>query len=317
MGSKERWFTKPSSQSLIAMSMSSCIHLVICLALALILVTGSGDFGHHLQLAIDSKDDAQELTNFDLNLDLPEESLASAEAPPPFAAMPHAESMSLAPSVSPEGSVVPVGPMGGLSNVTRDVAQAARSVAGQETQSKTKSGASFFGAQADGNRFVFVIDSSGSMRGERWEALCKELVRAIKSLSPDQDFFVISFDAMAHPMFGAAPPRGKFLKAVDKNVKRIQNWLLSIEHGRNTLPASAVGMAMKLEPDAIFLLSDGEIRDSTVVDLRIWNRKQDEDGNVKSIVPIRTVLLHSLIGYETLETIARENGGTFTPVRPR
>ena len=206
-----------------------------------------------------------------------------------------------------------------FSSVVADLERAASSSVSEALESKTekaKTGASFFGAQAEGNRFVFVIDSSGSMRGPRWESLCKELVRAIKSLSPDQDFFVISFDAFAHPMFGSAPPKGKFLKAIDRNVKRVQNWLLSIEHGRNTFPASSVGMAMKLEPDGIFLLSDGEIKDSTVTDLRIWNRKQNEDGSTNALVPIHTVLLHSLMGYETLETIARENGGTFTPVKP-
>ena len=182
---------------------------------------------------------------------------------------------------------------------------------------KSKSRASFFGAQAEGNRFVFVIDSSGSMRGPRWEALCKELIRAIQSLSPDQDFFVISFDSAAHPMFGISPPKGMYLKAVKKNVDRLQNWIRSIEHGRQTFPASAVGIAMKLEPDAIFLLSDGEINDSTVADLRIWNRKMATDGDVKTLVPIHTVLLHSQIGFATLEAIANENSGTFTPVRPR
>jgi len=179
-----------------------------------------------------------------------------------------------------------------------------------------KSRATFFGAQADGNRFVFVIDSSGSMRGPRWEALCKELIRAIRSLSPDQDFFIISFDTQAHPMFGKAPPKGKFLSAVEKNVDRVQNWIRSIKHGSQTYPASAVGMAMKLEPDAIFLLSDGEISDSTIEDLRVCNKKQTDEG-LKTITPIHTVLLHSQIGFAALETIALENSGTFTPVTPR
>ena len=219
----------------------------------------------------------------------------------------------------PTDSVAPsLGAGDSNGNVAAQVAEAASTGGADEAVAhKSKTRASFFGAQADGNRFVFVIDSSGSMRGPRWEALCKELIRAIQSLSPDQDFFVISFDSMAHPMFGVAPPRGKFLKAVEKNVDRIQNWLRSIRHGSQTFPSSAVGIAMKLEPDAIFLLSDGEISDSTVEDLRMWNRKKNDDGDVKALVPIHTVLLHSQIGYATLETIARENGGTFTPVQPR
>ena len=74
---------------------------------------------------------------------------------------------------------------------------------------------------------------------------------------------------------------------------------------------------MRLQPDAIFLLSDGEILDSTLQDLRVWNRKRNDDGEAKAVVPIHTVLLHSQIGYAALEAIANENGGTFTPVQPR
>ncbi len=298
------------TQSLIAFSFSSCIHLFVCVVLAFILITGKGHFAQSMLLAIASNEDADELTAVDFNMDSPSDALDVSEAAVSLTTATEAtlEFASVASSAS-NGSV--------FSEIVSDVTQAARTGSSRAEEHKSKTGASFFGAEAEGNRFVFVIDSSGSMRGPRWEALCKELIRAIKSLSPDQDFFVISFDAIAHPMFSAAPPKGKFLKPVDKNVKRIQNWLLSIDHGHNTLPASAVGMAMKLEPDAIFLLSDGEIRDSTVEDLRIWNRKKDEEGVMRATVPIHTVLLHSLIGYATLETIAKENGGTFTPVQPR
>ena len=316
MQTKLSWFSKPQSQSLIAFSVSTCFHLVLCLTLAFILITARGDVGQSLQLAIESMEDVQEVTQLDF----------AAEAPTlsPLVQVDPAYAMSSAsPNISFHSSPVisSINRRQANSDVVAQAAQAAEtegSEGGAKTAAqKSKSRASFFGAQAEGNRFVFVIDSSGSMRGPRWEALCKELIRALQSLSPDQDFFVISFDSMAHPMFGIAPPKGKFLKAVKKNVEQVQNWLRSIKHGKRTFPASAVGIAMKLEPDAIFLLSDGEINDSTVEDLRVWNRKQDVDGNVVALVPIHTVLLHSPIGFATLEAIARENGGTFTPVQPR
>ena len=316
MHTKLSWFSKLRAQSLIAFSVSSCFHLVLCITFAFILITAQGDVGQSLGLAIESKDDVQEVTELDF----------AAEALPlsPFVLVDLSYAMtSASPNISFPSSPVISSISHGQAN--SDVALQAAQAVGAEgseggaklTAQKSKSRASFFGAHAEGNRFVFVIDSSGSMRGPRWEALCKELIRAIQSLSPDQDFFVISFDSMAHPMFGNAPPKGKFLKAIKKNVELVQNWLRSIKHGRRTFPASAVGIAMKLEPDAIFLLSDGEISDSTVEDLRVWNRKKDVEGTVVALVPIHTVLLHSQIGFATLEAIARENGGTFTPVQPR
>jgi hypothetical protein len=174
--------------------------------------------------------------------------------------------------------------------------------------------ATFFGAEAYGNRFVFVIDSSRSMIGPRWEALCYELEQAIRSLSLDQEFFVISFDSEAHPMFGAAPPKGKFLAPDPKSIRRIRNWLRSIELGRNTCPSSSMMMALSLKPDAIFLLSDGEIRDSTLTDLRQVNSPEVRASRYFKAIPVHTVLLHSEIGYQTLEQIAADNHGTFTPV---
>jgi hypothetical protein len=184
----------------------------------------------------------------------------------------------------------------------------------QESDKPKSSRATFFGAQAEGNRFVFVIDSSGSMRGPRWMALAFELCRTIRALSPDQEFFVISFDYTAHPMFGIAPPIGKFLLAKPDDISKFENWLRGVVPGGGTYPSEAVGIALKLKPDAIFLLSDGEIQDSTVAELRTYNHMMDENGYPKTLIPIHTILLHSQIGYATLETIALENSGTFTPV---
>lgn len=210
------------------------------------------------------------------------------------------------------------------STVSQEVARALAMGGGSEesenegggaTQGSSDSpGASFFGTRAYGNRFVFVIDSSTSMIGPRWEALRLELNRALRSLSPDQEFFVISFDSTAHPMFGGTPPYGKFLKPTEENIARLNRWVSSINHVGATQPASAVGIALRLEPDAIFLLSDGEIRDATLFDLRTYNRFEDNAGSVKVTVPIHTVLLFSNVGYLTLKAIADENDGVFTPV---
>jgi hypothetical protein len=175
-------------------------------------------------------------------------------------------------------------------------------------------GATFFGTRATGHRFVFVIDSSSSMIGPRWQSLRRELIRAIRSLSPDQEFFVISFDFAAHPMFNELPPKGKFLNPTKENVEKLNRWIGSIQHGSNTLPASAIGIALRLEPDAIFLLSDGEIRDATLFDLRTYNRTEDDQGKISVRIPIHTVLLQSDVGFLTLKTIADENDGVFTPV---
>jgi len=306
---------KKRPQALVAFSISTCLHLAACVTLALILIGSKTNGRSTLNFAMSTEDADEALTTFEVSAPIDETSEEPAE-PNTVIELPTLE---LDSSLDEPTEVMPgTTAQGPSASVT--LASSLAGAAGIELPKNYRSKASFFGAEAYGNRFVFVIDSSGSMRGIRWQSLCFELERAIKSLSPDQEFFIISFDSMAHPMFGKAPPLGKFLNPTPKNVTRARNWLRSIEHGHQTLPASAVLVAMKLKPDAIFLLSDGEINDTTVSDLRIWNHKidlQEEEEDIKTLIPIHTVLLHSAIGYATLERIASENSGTFTPVQPR
>lgn len=318
MHSSSPWLNKQKTQSLIAFSVSTCLHLSVCVALALVLVSTQGNLARVSQLAISPNEGTDEVTQLEFTPD----AISGETIEPDVGAVSVSTSLSITPLEVGIGSVGSVGNVAAMATRGAELGMGTGNGTGTDGSASkvSKSKASFFGAHADGNRFVFVIDSSKSMLGPRWEALCKEMMRAIKSLSPDQEFFVISFDSMAHPMFGVAPPRGKFLTAIDENFERIQNWLRSIRHGSNTYPASAVGIAIRLEPDAIFLLSDGEISDSTIADLRIWNRKKNENNEEVeeiALVPIHTVLLHSQVGFVALETIARENGGTFTPVQAR
>ena len=285
------------------------------MTLAFILIANQGNGSRTVQLSLNAQDVSADVAQLEILLD--PQPLDTNQVVDP------SESLSIdIPKVDLSSFLgVASTPVKGSNSSSDSIGGTVASTGGSSSESevkaKPKSRVSFFGAEAYGNKFVFVIDSSGSMRGPRWQALGVELIRAIKSLSPDQEFFIISFDAVAHPMFGLDPPKGKFLNPTSKNITRVQNWIRSIQHGKNTLPSAAMGIAMNLKPDAIFLLSDGEIRDSTVDDLTVWNRKKGEDGYTQTLIPIHTVLLHSQIGYATLERIAGENSGTFTPVRPR
>ncbi|MCI0334174.1 MAG: hypothetical protein L0228_13230 [Planctomycetes bacterium] len=49
----------------------------------------------------------------------------------------------------------------------------------------------FFGARSKGDRFVFVVDNSSSMKGGRLEAAIAELLNATNALTPRQSFYVI------------------------------------------------------------------------------------------------------------------------------
>lgn len=172
-------------------------------------------------------------------------------------------------------------------------------------------GAKFFGSYAVGEKFVFVLDSSRSMTGDRWRYACQELMDSVSRLESNQKFFVICFDDKTTCMFNTPTARIKFQGNDSETLAKLKRWLAIRRLGPDTLPATAVTLALNMHPDAIFLLSDGELRDETIMVLRNLNGFSSE----RRQVPIHTVHLMSLQGRESLQVIATENAGTFTPIQ--
>lgn len=123
-------------------------------------------------------------------------------------------------------------------------------------------GSGFFGNPGSASSFVFVLDRSGSMNtrhiysGElsRFQRLKLELIGFIDRLQPHQKFFVIFFDELPHPM-----PADGLVEATDANKQQFLKWVTGVKAGGSTDPRGAIKMAMYLNPDQIYFLSDGEI----------------------------------------------------------
>jgi uncharacterized protein with von Willebrand factor type A (vWA) domain len=171
-----------------------------------------------------------------------------------------------------------------------------------------RQGASFFGAYAPGGRFVYVMDTSKSMEGRRWTLAKQQLLESLRELGPNRQFFVICFDMRTSLMFDYSPDQMEFFPADAATLKRVERWLRSRKPGPATLPATALQLALQLQPDAIFFLSDGELHDDSLYRLRLLN----VDDTSRDKIPIHAVHLMSLEGKQTLQQIAEENAGTFT-----
>ena len=323
-------FYRLGFESLNALLLSLCIHLAMMLSLAFFLIGGNGRQRGGIELWAESSS-AQE----DQRLDVLEISSTSIEVAPESVEEEATKSITelnsdrkvedatrdalnlaaiLATSSQERSDDVAQG-LAAAGTASEGESENNGAPSGGANRASDGNGAYFFGTYASGQRFVFIIDSSRSMlEGRRWATARRELVRALQSLSPDQEFFVIGFDSTAKPMFGQFPPNSKFLHPTEGNIDRLNRWVGTILHGGSTLPASSIGIALRMKPDAIFLLSDGEIQDTTIQDLRVYNRRMNSKGTPEAIVPIHTVLLHSMAGLMTLQTIADENDGVFTPV---
>jgi hypothetical protein len=172
-------------------------------------------------------------------------------------------------------------------------------------------GAEFYGVKASGRKFVFVVDSSRSMHGPRWEAAVRELLRAVSRLQEGQFFYVIFFDALPHPMFDQPASEASFFAVEKRHIDRLRQWATSMTLGPDTEPLAAIKIACRLRPDAIYLLSDGEFRDKTALYLRRNNHARDENGRKTPAFAVHTIALQSRQGQPLLERIAKENAGEF------
>jgi hypothetical protein len=128
----------------------------------------------------------------------------------------------------------------------------------------------FFGARSKGNRFVFVIDNSSSMKNGKFEVARVELVRSVESLSPKQSFYVIFVSDQTYPMFYPQPELD-LIPATPANKKRLADWLPKaiLASGKNRELIKAMDMAASLRPQAVFLLWDGDMRYSDNVRLDV------------------------------------------------
>lgn len=156
----------------------------------------------------------------------------------------------------------------------------------------------FLGVRLEGTSFVFVVDSSGSMRGQRFLRAKNELRRTIASLRSDQSYFVIFFSDGPLPM-----PASDLVSPTPENLRLLEKWLRRVDCGGDTNPQAALELAIALRPHAIYMLSDGEF------DPRIPKLIAARQGSQP--VPIHTIGFVSREGEPMLRELAADSGGTY------
>jgi hypothetical protein len=177
--------------------------------------------------------------------------------------------------------------------------------------------ASFFGTEAYGNRFVYVLDVSGSMMarsGKRLERAVVELLRSIDSLYDDHEFYVIVFGYTTRLMFDE---RGLFpapVAASLENKQRLRDWLAELSTLEGTDPRDALHIGLTMRPHALFFLSDGEFngrertsmfgKSRTSVD-DIVSSAMPEDGRI----PVHTIAFEDRTSERAMRKIAEATGG--------
>lgn len=181
-----------------------------------------------------------------------------------------------------------------------------RGAAGDEARLGTTN---FFGTPARANRVVFLVDNSGSMKQGRMETTLLELARSIEALGEKQEFYVVFYSDQAYPMFYPHSEMNA-VAATRENKERLYRWLQTVELCVGGALLKAVEIAESLEPQVVYVLSDGNITSQRTLE-------QLTHPNARKFA------LHTLgMGVakpqdaQNLAAIALAHHGTFQMVRP-
>ncbi len=188
--------------------------------------------------------------------------------------------------------------------------------------SRNAASAQFFGVQAVGNNFCYIVDSSASMRRDgAFDAAKRELIRSIAALKPTQRFYIYFFsDEIEALTLRASVVESRPVYATKENVQSAMEWIERVRIRGGKSPIEVLGKAIEMDPDGIFLLFDGDTRVDVAKYLQKANRVFDVISGSVPRVPIHTVGFFSQEFEPSLRRIAEENRGTYrfvpSPKRP-
>jgi hypothetical protein len=131
-----------------------------------------------------------------------------------------------------------------------------------------------FGVSDEGSRIIYVFDRSESMNSRftlnssdgtsksitTLEAAKSELTKSVNELSDGAEFQMIFYNDEPLPFPDHYQVNG-LSKADAKTKEFAQQFIYQLPAQRNTNHIAALEMALKLKPDVIFLLTDGEEKD--------------------------------------------------------
>lgn len=165
-------------------------------------------------------------------------------------------------------------------------------------------GDGFFGLDLTGDRIVFVVDASRSMNapypGEAKNRLGRvkiEIYNTVRKMTADQKFFVVFFNTEPIPM-----PARDMIPAEPAIVQPYMEWIFKLKAQGQTNPESALLMALRLRPDKVYFLTDGDFSYRSVRSVREVNRGR---------VPIHTVGFGGKEGEANLREIAKDSQATY------
>lgn len=204
---------------------------------------------------------------------------------------------------------------------------------------------SFFGSRTKAQKVVFVVDASASMKAKglggktKFELMKEELIKSITALPPTVEFQIVFFTGPSwfvgedidtknwhelmvkgkkrnfwHYKDGESDqlPQAKYIKASASQVRKVSKQIQETKMVYGTDWREPLKMAMNLEPDVIYFMTDGAVgthpdKPPVVEDVLKFNKS-------KSGAKINSICLMQLKAFDMLKELADKSKGEFTLV---
>lgn len=289
---------------LTGLALSAILHLSIGL-IALVIVVGSparsdaqpaqaGNSTSGIDIAVLTPQELGAITESQFTADAPVISDQAPSASPGLA-------LTDAPGGSPGGSGDELGALGdGLGGLG-----AGKGVGiGSGEGGSGSGGARFFGVEARGSRFVYIVDISGSMQGSRIGELKRQLIGSIDGLLDNAQFMVFFFESRTIRL--GRQDQLRWFDASRRNKDMAKREIREVQANGGTEPDQAFtdALLMKPRPDAIYFMTDG-LFDEAVAD-RV----------IRANVGPRKITIHTIAFGERssepwMRRMAESSGGTY------
>jgi Mg-chelatase subunit ChlD len=120
-----------------------------------------------------------------------------------------------------------------------------------------KAHVSLFGVKAEGSKFIYVLDRSGSTEGKLLAAAKAEILASIEKIDDIHQFQLVVYNERPKA-FNPAGPNGQLAFGTDANRAEVKKFLGTIAADGGTDHSAALSKAIRMRPDVIFLLTDGD-----------------------------------------------------------
>ncbi len=121
-----------------------------------------------------------------------------------------------------------------------------------------KAAVNVFGTQGVGHKFAYVFDRSLSMEGSGrspLEVAKAEMIASLDSMDDTHQFQIVFYNETAKA-FNPSGQKGKLAFATEQNKERARRFIGSIMASGRTEHEAAIKLAIRMQPDVIFFLTD-------------------------------------------------------------